>query len=181
MTNTREQLSNMYAGLVCIHWAKDNTKMGTAKQKALMQMQSFSKTVDAKNPVARTIRSEINEMTKSVSKQIMTNKSSEMVLDKKQAAQYKSFGERQVADSKKALNNMIANANKSMGLEVSRDWIEKSRELSKKQDMASKKNAPQYRALNTNVAAKAPKNVQQIDQQKLLQIMMMQKKLENVG
>ena len=87
MMNVKQHLDNMYIGLVFTYWSKDSTKMGTAKQKALQQMQSFAQTIDAQNPVAHEIKSQVAILSKSVSKQIMTDKSSEMILNKKQTAQ----------------------------------------------------------------------------------------------
>jgi len=149
MTNTKQQINNMYIGLVFTYWAEKDTKLGTAKQKALMQMQSFSKTIDEKNPISREVLNNVRQMTASVSKQIMTDKSSEMVLDKSHAPQYKDFGMNQVTKSKQVLNQMIKSAQKDFSMEV-------------------KQNAAQYRPSNTNVAARAPQKMNQDTMMRIL-------------
>lgn len=178
MTNVKQQLHNMYVGLVCVNWAnRDGTKLGTAKQKALQQMQSFAKTVDKKNPMAKEISANVDQMSKSVSKQIMTDKSSELTLDKHQAAEYKSFGERQVQQSKQALTKAIQNTKTFENRNVERDKREAFQRATQKQDMLAKQKAPQYRASQTNVPAKGVKPVapQKMDQQTMIRIMMYQR------
>ena len=163
MTQTKQYLHNMYVGFVFVNWSNDNTKLGTAKQKALTQMQSFAKTIDKNNLKVRDVNGQIDEMSRSVSKQIMTDKSSEMVLDKKLAPQYRSFGERQIAQSKKALTDIL-------------------QRTQKRQDAMVKKDAMQYRALKTNVPAKAPKPIaeQKLDRDTMMRILM-QRQMQNAA
>jgi hypothetical protein len=173
MTVIKQQLHCMYIGLVFTYWSGNNVKMGTAKQKALQQMQSFSQTIDKKNPVAQNITNQVNEMSRTVSKQIMTDASSEMVLDRKQAQQYKSFGERQVAASNKALQDIIKQGNQI----TTTEQIKKAKEKSQEQDMLNKQKAVQYRQTKTNVAEKGPKplmSMEKLNQQKILQILTQQ-------
>ena len=182
MTNVKQQLHNMYIGLVFTYWANEDTKMGTAKQKALQQMHSYSKTINKQNPIAREINSNVADMNRAISKQIMTDKSSELVLDKNQAAQYKSFGTARVAQSKQELNKIIERANKSWHIDRTQKQIKAEDKLTQLQDVKAKQNASQYRALGTNVAAKAPKPMEQkIMDQKTLMRILMQKRMQNVA
>ena len=119
MTNVKQQLHNMYIGFVYINWAnKENTQLGTAKQKALQQMKTFAQTIENKSPVAHEIQSNVNDMSRIISRQIMTDKSSEFVLDKKQAGQYRAFGERQVTQSKQMLNSLVKQLQQSMPMDM---------------------------------------------------------------
>ena len=176
--NIKQHLHNMYIGLVCVHWAdKENVKMGTAKQKSLQQMQSYSQTLDKKNPVAQEITAHVNNMVRSVSKQIMIDTSSEMVLDKESAPKYKKFGEQQIALSKKQLNAMIERGQKSGTRDITFAKIKETKEKSEKQDMLAKQKAPQYRPSTTNVAEKGKKpamTLQKLDQQELLKFLAQQ-------
>ena len=176
MTNLQQHLNNMYIGLVFTYWSDSNTKMGTAKHKALQQMQSFSQTIDKNNSMSDMVKKQIGEMSRSVSKQIMTDKSSEFVLDKMFAPQYRAFGEQQVANSKKALNAMIEHAKESARPNITRGRLEELHYASEKQDMFAKRKAPQYRPLNTNVPAKAPipKPQQKMVQETLIRILSQQ-------
>ena len=177
MKSVKQQLHNMYVGLVFTYWSKEGTSLGTAKQKALQQMQSFSKTIDKKNPVAQQIAQNVNDMTRNVSKQIMTDKSSNIVLDKKQAPQYEAFGKRQVEQSKKTLNDIVKHAEKFAPRNASREQLQEMEDASKFQDMHAKKNASQYRANNTNESKNAPKPTapHKMDQQTFMRIILYQR------
>jgi len=177
MQNMKLHLHNMYIGLVCTYWAQHDTKMGTAKQKALQQMQSFSKTIDEKNPMSREITNRVSEMSRDVSKQIMTDKSSELVLDEKLSKQYKSFGERQIAQSKERLNNMIQRAKKSAHLDMTPEQIKAKEAAIKEQDVRAKQNAAPYRALQTNAPKNAPKPVapQKLTHEMMIHLFMQQR------
>lgn len=177
MTNTRQQLHKMYVGLVYVYWSDENVKLGTAKHKSLQQMQSFSKTVDKQNPISREISNDVNKMRQAVSRQIMTDKSSDLVLDKKQAAQYKEFGERQVQSSKQELSKAIEQAQKSGKTFTDRNKIDAMEQASKQQSVAMKQKAAQYRASKTNAPEKAPRPVapHKLDQETLMRILQYQK------
>ena len=177
MKNLKQQLHNMYVGLVFTHWSKEGTSLGTAKQKALQQMQNYSKTLDKNNPVAQQITANVNEMTRDISKQIMTNKSSNMVLDKNQASQYREFGKQQIEQSKKSLNDLVQRAKKFAPRNASREQLQEMEDVSKLQDMHAKKNASQYCANNTNESKNAPKPTapQKMDQQIFMRIMLYQR------
>jgi hypothetical protein len=140
-------------------------------------MQSFSKTIDEKNPMAQEITNRVAKMSQSVSKQIMTDKSSEMVLDEKLAKKYKSFGERQVEQSKERLNNMIQRAKKSAHLDMTPEQIKAKEAATKEQDMHAKRNADPYRALQTNAPKNAPRPVapQKLTQEMMIQLFMQQR------
>lgn len=181
--NVKQQLHNMYIGLVFTYWSNENSQLGTAKQKSLQQMQSYSQTLDKKNPVTKEISSGVNEMVRAVSKQIMTDKSSTMVLDKSQAQQYKAFGEKQVAASKEQLNAVIERGKQSNSRDVTLAKIKENKEKSEKQDKITKQKAPQYRPLKSNVAENGGKpamTLVKLDQQKLLQILA-QRKYQNAA
>lgn len=109
MTNIQKTLNRMYVGFVYVHWSDgENTKLGTAKQKSIQQMKSFAETLDKSNPMTNTVKANIQKMSQDVSRQIMTDKSSEMVLDKKHSQEYKKLGEKQVAESKQELMQEMA-------------------------------------------------------------------------
>ena len=181
MKNVKQQLHSMYVGLVFTYWSKEGTSLGTAKQKALQQMQSFSKTIDKKNPVAQQIAQNVNEMTRNVSKQIMTDRSSNIVLDKKQAPQYEAFGKRQVEQSKKTLNDIVKRAEKFAPKHLSREYVDMKEKATAFQDMMKKKNASQYRATNTNEAASQMDKARNQNQQVIIQFAIRQKMLENAA
>lgn len=236
-----QNLANMYRGLVCINWSNtQDTKLGTAKYKALGQMQSYTETINKKNPMAERIATRVKSMSQSVSKQIMTEKSSEAVLTKDKAPQIKEFGEKLFNENKKALDELIARGQKNVNFghkkekqkllqhkskqpkmdaktaksnngfapkptefdnkmagkkqETLDEFIShrqktanfsKAREkmnllmkASEKQDMSVKQKAPQYRALDTNVAARTPKQEtpHKLKQNEIVQMLWKQKK-----
>lgn len=182
MTNVKEQLNRMYVGFVCVYWSNGQTKLGTAKQKSIQQIKSFANTIDKSGPVAAKIQSDVQQISRAVSRQIMTDKSSEMVLDKKQSAQYRAFGEKQIAAAKQALGVNMARGNMTLSNAAQKSHATKStliaqirdmQNKSRTQDMITKQNAPQYRAHKTNVPGKGAKpavTLQKLDQQKWLQM-----------
>lgn len=182
--NVKQQLNSMYVGFVFVYWGDDekSCQLGTAKQKSLQQMQSFAKTIDKKNPVFDEIKSSVDEMTQSVSKQIMTDKSSNMVLDEKQKPQYREFGQKQVATNKKNLQSIIEreqNAVASNTVARQKEAIEQS----KQQDMLAKRNAMQYRPTKTNevsMDAKPSATIERMDQRTLLQLLK-ERKMQNAA
>ncbi len=151
MTNVKMELHNMYAGLVYVYWANQNVKLGTAKQKSLQQMQSFTETLDKKNPITADINSGVRQMTQNVSKQIMTDKSSEMMLTPDKFDDYKNFGQKQASVSKQNLAKFIEQTKTKEN--------ETIRKLARDQGMSMKQNTPQYRATKTNFAEKSPKQL----------------------
>ena len=173
MTNVKQQMHNMYVGLVFTYWSDDGVKLGTAKQKALQQMQSFAKTIGKNSPVSREISDISAEMSKSISKQIMMDKSSELVVDKAQAPKYKKFGENLVTTSKQALNDMIKRAQKSLQIDTPRKQMQAIEKTSNKQAESMQQNAAPYRALKTNVPSNAPKPLAQhkLDQSTVIRLM----------
>ena len=173
MTNVKQQMHNMYVGLVFTYWSGNGVKLGTAKQKALQQMQSFAKTIDKNSTVSREINNVSATMSKSVSKQIMMDKSSEMLVDKAQAPKYKKFGENLVAQSKQSLNDMIKRAQKSLQIDTPRKQMQAIEKASGKQAVSMQQNAAQYRASKTNVPANAPKPLAQhkLDQSTVIRLM----------
>jgi len=182
--NVKQQLNSMYVGFVFVYWGDDekSCQLGTAKQKSLQQMQSFAKTIDKKNPVFDKIKSSVDEMARSVSKQIMTDKSSDMVLDNKQKQQYKQFGQNQVATSKKNLQSIIEREHNPVHnntLARQKEAVEKS----KQQDMVAKRNAMQYRPTKTNevsMGAKPSVTIERMDQRTLLQLLK-ERKMQNAA
>ena len=240
-SNLDQHLAEMYRGLVCINWANaQGTKLGTAKYKALEQMQSYAQTLDKKNPIAARIDTQVKSMSRSVSKQIMTDKSSETILPQEKAQKTKEFGEKLFNENKKALDELIARGQKGVNFghkkekqklpqhkskqpkmdaktaksnngfapkptefdnkmagkkqETLDEFIShrqktanfsKAREkmhllmkASEKQDMSVKQKAPQYRALDTNVAAKTPESLtpHKLKQNEIMQMLWKQKK-----
>lgn len=177
--NVKQQLNSMYVGFVFVYWGNDekSCQLGTAKQKSLQQMQSFAKTVDNKKSISSRIKSYVDEMTQSVSKQIMTDESSNMVLDDKQKSQYKQFGQKQVATSKKNLQSIIEREQNSVpGNTVARQ--KEAVEKSKQQDMLAKRNAMQYRPTKTNevsMDAKPSVKPEKLDQRTVIQLLWGQK------
>lgn len=235
-----QNLANMYRGLVCINWVNKDTKLGTAKYKALEQMQSYAQTLDKKNPIAARIDAQVKSMSRSVSKQIMTDKSSETVLPQEKAQKTKEFGEKSFNENKKMLDELIARSQKTANFSQEQEKLDlpkkakqrkvtkgnkvalnkgpaqkqkafdgkmlgtkqetldefisrrqktanfsKAREkmnllmkASEKQDMSVKQKAPQYRALDTNVAAKTPESLtpHKLKQNEIMQMLWKQKK-----
>ena len=188
MTDVKIYVQRMYVGFVYVHWAeRENIKLGTAKQKSIQQIKSFSNTLDKSNPIAGEIKSNVQQMSRDVARQIMTDKSSEMTLDAAKLPQYRAFGERQVAAAKSALgaqmargnvaqanagqNNMAQKSHTTKRLTISQ--VRDTQNKSRTQDMLAKQNAPQYRAHKTNVPAHGAKpatTLQKLDQKKLLQM-----------
>lgn len=188
MTDVKIYIQRMYVGFVYVHWAeRENIKLGTAKQKSIQQIKSFSNTLDKSNPIAGEIKSNVQQMSRDVARQIMTDKSSEMTLDAAKLPQYRAFGERQVAAAKSALGAQMAHGNVAQANAGQNNMAQKSRvakrptisqvrdtqNASRTQDMLAKQNAPQYRAHKTNVPAQGAKpatTLQKLDQKKLLQM-----------
>ena len=162
MTNVKMELHNMYTGLVYVYWANANVKLGTAKQKSLQQMQSYVNTLDKNNPATANITSTVKQMKQNVSKQIMTDKSSEMMLPPDKFKDYKNFGQTQASASKQNLAKIIKQSK-----------TKDNNELAREQGMSQKQNTPQYRATKTNFAEKAPKQLspQTMSQQRQQQIL----------
>ena len=106
--NIKTQIELMYKGLTLVNWAKHGTKLGTAKLKALEQVETFAKTLmnDSKtnneklpnvnqgnnNAVVNEIARVVSELKKKISKQIMESKTSEMTVPEKLAEKYKEHG-----------------------------------------------------------------------------------------
>lgn len=187
MTDVKIYVQRMYVGFVYIHWAeRENIKLGTAKQKSIQQIKSFSNTLDKSNPIAGEIKSNVQQMSRDVARQIMTDKSSEMTLDAGKLPQYRAFGERQVAAAKSALGAQMTRGNVAQANAGQNNTVQKShttkrptisqvrdtQNASRTQDMLAKQNAPQYRAHKTNVPgnAKPAATLQKLDQKKLLQM-----------
>ncbi len=188
MTDVKIYVQRMYVGFVYVHWAeRENIKLGTAKQKSIQQIKSFSNTLDKSNPIAGEIKSNVQQMSRDVARQIMTDKSSEMTLDAAKLPQYRAFGERQVAAAKSALGAQMARGNVAQANAGQNNAVQKShttkrptisqvrdtQNKSRTQDMLAKQNAPQYRAHKTNVPAQGAKpatTLQKLDQKKLLQM-----------
>ncbi|MBP5794630.1 MAG: hypothetical protein J6W41_01270 [Alphaproteobacteria bacterium] len=188
MTDVKIYVQRMYVGFVYVHWAeRKNIKLGTAKQKSIQQIKSFSNTLDKSNPIAGEIKSNVQQMSRDVARQIMTDKSSEMTLDAGKLPQYRAFGERQVAAAKSALGVQMARGNVAQANAGQNNAVQKShttkrhtisqvrdtQNKSRTQDMLAKQNAPQYRAHKTNVPAQGAKpatTLQKLDQKKLLQM-----------
>ena len=188
MTDVKIYVQRMYVGFVYVHWSeRENIKLGTAKQKSIQQIKSFSNTLDKSNPIAGEIKSNVQQMSRDVARQIMTDKSSEMTLDAAKLPQYRAFGERQVAAAKSALGAQMARGNVAQANAGQNNAVQKShttkrptisqvrdtQNKSRTQDMLAKQNAPQYRAHKTNVPAQGAKpatTLQKLDQKKLLQM-----------
>ncbi len=178
-----QNLVEMYRGLVFINWANGtDTKLGAAKYKALVQMQTYAKTIDKNNPVADNINLQMQNMSKSVSKQIMTEKSSNAVLEKSRAPKYKEFGEQLFNHNKKMLDEIIGRGQKSANMNKARAKLDLIKNASGRQDMSMKQNAPQYRATKTNVAQNAPKPLtpHKLSQNEIMQYLW-KKQRENVA
>ena len=175
-----KNLVEMYRGLVFINWANSkDTKLGTAKHRALVQMQTYAKTIDKNNPVADNVNLQVQNMTKSVSKQIITDQSSELVLQQDKAPKYKEFGERLVNDSKSVLDKIMGRGQKSANMNKAREKLDLIQKATDKQDMSMKQKAPQYRALKTNVAVQAPKPLtpqHKLTQNEIMQYLWKQRK-----
>lgn len=96
--NIKTQIELMYKGLTLVNWAKHGTKLGTAKLKALEQVETFAKTLDDNkkqnnnNAVVAEISRTVAELKKKISKQIMESKTSEMTVPEKLAEKYKEHG-----------------------------------------------------------------------------------------
>lgn len=133
-----QNLANMYRGLVCINWANKDTKLGTAKYKALEQMQSYAQTLDKKNPIAAKIDTQVKSMSRSVSKQIMTDKSSEIVLPQDKAPKTKEFGEKLFNENKKMLDELIARGQKGVNFSQEQEKLDLPQKKSEKQNKAMK-------------------------------------------
>ena len=107
----KQNLHKMYIGLVFANWAsRENTKLGTAKQKALEQIESFVKTMSdekQKNAVAYEIAQQFAQLKKFASKQIMQSSTSELTLDKDVLSPYKAFGEKMTHDNMRTLREMF--------------------------------------------------------------------------
>ncbi len=107
----KQNLHKMYVGLVFANWAScENTKLGTAKQKALEQIESFVKTMSddkQKNAVAYEIAQQFAQLKKFASKQIMQSSTSELTLDKDVLSPYKAFGEKMTHDNMRTLREMF--------------------------------------------------------------------------
>lgn len=188
MTDVKIYVQRMYVGFVYVHWAeRENIKLGTAKQKSIQQIKSFSNTLDKSNPIAGEIKSNVQQMSRDVARQIMTDKSSEMTLDAAKLPQYRAFGEQQVAAAKSALGAQMARGNVTQANAGQNNAVQKShttkrptisqvrdtQNKSRTQDMLAKQNAPQYHAHKTNVPAQGAKpatTLQKLDQKKLLQM-----------
>lgn len=107
----KQNLHKMYVGLVFANWAsRENTKLGTAKQKALEQIESFVKTMSddkQKNAVAYEIAQQFAQLKKFASKQIMQSSTSELTLDKDVLSPYRAFGEKMTHDNMRTLREMF--------------------------------------------------------------------------
>ncbi len=96
--NIKTQIELMYKGLTLVNWAKRGTKLGTAKLKALEQVETFAQTLDDNkkqnnnNAVVAEISRTVAELKKKISKQIMESKTSEMTVPEKLAEKYKEHG-----------------------------------------------------------------------------------------
>ena len=95
--NIRMQLNLMYMGFVYSNWAKSGTKLGTAKQTALNQIDTFIQTFEQNgknNAVVQEMKRQFAKLKQSAARNIMMSKSSENVLPQKYAAQYRQSGEK---------------------------------------------------------------------------------------
>ena len=171
-TSVEINVKQMYVGFVCIYWSQDKMTLGRAKQKSLEQMRTYSNTIDKSNPVSNDVKSNVQNLSKSVSKQIMTSPSSEKVLDKKQSQKYRAFGEHQVATAKRALdaelNRGVAQRNQNQNVAQIKNAAQKSTE----QNMLARQKSMQYKPTKTNVAEKPAQatTLQRLDQKKLLEM-----------
>lgn len=118
----KQQIGMMYNGLVLANWANAGTKLGTAKYKALEQLESFAKTLqqtgktdgaksatianDNNNAVVNEVARIVSILKKKISEQIMTSKSSEQILSPKLAQKYKMHGEQLATISMRELRKM---------------------------------------------------------------------------
>lgn len=116
------QLKLMYQGLTLANWAKQGTKLGTAKLKALEQIETFAKTLgDTKpgntpqnnnNAVVAEISRVVAEFKKKISKNIMESKTSEMTVPEKLAQKYKQDGESLAGLSIQQLRELVKQDNR---------------------------------------------------------------------
>lgn len=122
------QLKLMYQGLTLANWAKQGTKLGTAKLKALEQIETFAKTLmnDSKtnneklpnvnqgnnNAVVNEIARVVSELKKKISKHIMESKTSEMTAPEKLAQKYKQDGESLAGLSIQQLRELVKQDNR---------------------------------------------------------------------
>ena len=103
----KKYLQKMYVGFVFVNWANgSDTKLGTAKQKALQHLDSFTKTL-GNGLVSEEIRRLVQKLKKFVSKQIMTSPHSELILSKDIVEQCRSLGENWLQDNMTKLRNMV--------------------------------------------------------------------------
>lgn len=137
----KQQIDLMYKGLVLTNWAKTGTKLGTAKFKALEQLETFAKTLQGtvktpgnnlanqhtnqnnNNAVVNEVARAVSILKKKISEQIMKSKSSEQVLSPTLAPKYKPHGEKLAQTAMQELRKM-ANADKQRVL-VSEKQVQK--------------------------------------------------------
>ncbi len=111
------QLKLMYQGLTLANWAKQGTKLGTAKLKALEQIETFAKTLgntpqNNNNAVVAEISRIVTEFKKKISKNIMESKTSEMTVPEKLAQKYKQDGESLAGLSIQQLRELVKQDNR---------------------------------------------------------------------
>lgn len=104
----QQNLMMMYMGLVFRNWADGKgTKLGTAKQKALQQLDSYAKAFqqnkENNNAKVKELTQQIAMLKKSVSKQIMESKDSEFVMDEKKKPKFLLRGEQMVQQGMNAI------------------------------------------------------------------------------
>ena len=106
----KSKLHLMYMGLVLANWAQPNTKLGTAKLKALEQMETFAKTLGhykKNSAVAHEVTQMVAKLKKAVSEQIMKDKTSEIKLPQKFANGYKVMGEKLAQQNMQKLREYV--------------------------------------------------------------------------
>ena len=105
------QLHLMYMGLTFSNWAKQGTKLGTAKQMALTQIESFIKTFEQdgkNNAVVAELKHQFAKLKKKAAESIMKNpKSSESMMPPKLASKYKQHGQNLADISMKQLREFV--------------------------------------------------------------------------
>ena len=105
------QLHLMYIGFTYSNWAKSGTKLGTAKQMALTQIESFIHTFEQNgktNAVVAEMKRQFDALKKKAAESIMKNpKSSESLMPPKLASKYKQHGQNLADASMKKLREFV--------------------------------------------------------------------------
>lgn len=103
------QLHLMYMGFTYSNWAKHGTKLGTAKQMALNQIESFIQTFEGKNnAVVAEMKRQFDALKKKAAESIMKNpKSSESLMPPKLAEKYRQNGQNLAEASMKQLREFV--------------------------------------------------------------------------